>query len=85
MGISIDECQARINSRQFGELIAYNNIDNFTLDRAEYSLAIIASMLANALNKNQKFKASDFLLNSKPKKIDLTDIQTTLAKMYGHN
>ena len=57
------ELQERMDSREFAEWMAYNELDPFTRERADLRAGIIAQQIANAKRgKGQRpFKPSDFM------------------------
>ena len=57
------ELQERMDSREFAEWMAYNELDPFTRERADLRAGIIAQQIANAnRGKGQRpFKPSDFM------------------------
>ena len=67
LGKSVKECQRDIDSAEFSEWIAFNNIYPFIIDRSEYSTAILTSLTANINSKNKTFSPDDFLLNQSKK------------------
>ncbi len=82
MGMSVSRCQQEINSQEFSELIAYNNIKPFLIDRAEYSIAVLSSLMANIHSKNKEFSPEDFLLDQEPKKQDPEAIFNSIKAAY---
>lgn len=85
LGMSVSRCQQEINSTDFAELIAYNNIRPFLIDRSEYSIAVLSSLIANIHSKERKFTYEDFLLQSETKIQDSKSIEKTLEALYGGN
>lgn len=81
----IDDFQQRFNSRDFAELIAFNNIHPFLIDRAELATATLSALVANALSKNGNFKPSDFMVQSKERKTDWQSTELEFSRIYGRN
>ena len=85
MRMSVSRCQQEVNSADFSELIAYNNISPFMIDRAEYMIANLCALTANIHAKKKTFKADDFLLQTKSKKQTPEQMEKTLGALYGFN
>jgi len=85
LGKSVKECQQQIDSAEFSEWIAFNNIYPFIIDRAEYSTAVLASLTANIHSKNGNYTHEDFLLQKERKIQSGETIAATLGALYGSN
>ena len=84
MGMSVSRCQKEVNSADFSELIAYNNISPFLIDRSEYMLATLCALTANVNSKVKKYTRDDFLLEQvkKPSQSPLI-MEKQMAAIYG--
>lgn len=86
LGKSVKQCQEEIDSREFAEWVAYNNRTSFMVDRVEYSIAILSSLIANIHSKDRRFTYEDFLLRQrKPQQQTALVMQKTLEALYGSN
>lgn len=63
--MSVRRAQLEIDSREFGEWIAYNQISPGGPERADARAALIACTVANATPRKggRRYKIKDFLLN----------------------
>lgn len=82
MHCTIAEAQARMDSREFCDWLAYDRVDPFGETRADLRAAMIASVIANAnRGKSQRaFKVEDFLLDfsGERKRQDWMEMQANL-------
>ena len=89
MGMSVRDAQARVDSAEFAEWIAFNNLEAFTVDRSEYMLAVVACILANTNRKpnSRAFEPKDFLPEFKRKEPQTSQSveQTLRALLNGNN
>ena len=82
--MSVKRCQREIDSAEFSEWVAFNQSEQFTVNRVEYMLAQLSAITINIHSKNQKFKAEDFMLSDKSKKSQSPEqMEKTLAAIYG--
>lgn len=65
MGCGFGEARARVDTHEFIEWIAFNEIDPWTPDRDDARSGIIAATVANAapFRKGRGYKATDFMPN----------------------
>lgn len=87
LGMSVRQAQQQIDSAEFAEWVAFNNIHPFMVDRVEYAVAIQSALLANIHSKDKKFTYSDFLIQGKkaPKRQSQDIIMKTLEGLYGRH
>ncbi len=88
LGMSVKRAQSEIDSAQFSHWIAYHRIEPFTVDRSEYMLAVVCSILVNVHRKKgtTPTKPADFLPKfGKPRKQSAKDIETTLRALLNGN
>ncbi len=87
--MSVSQAQLCINSVEFSEWMAYNNIEPITIDRSERMLSILCAIVGNALKgeKVKPLKPEDFMINAAPRhKPKPAEIETKLKGLfYGNN
>jgi len=86
--MSVSRAQSEIDSAEFAEWIAYHSIDPFTIDKSEYLLAVIASILANVHRKkgSRTYKPGDFIPKYGKKQVDSAqNIETKLRAIFNGN
>jgi hypothetical protein len=86
MGMSVSRCQKEFNSADFAELIAYNNLNPFMIDRSEYMLATLCALTANINSKAKQYTRDDFLLQQ-AKKVPQSSqmMEKQMEALYGPN
>jgi len=72
-----------MTSAEFAEWIAFDRVYPFTIDRAEYAMAINSSVLASAHSKDKAFSYADFLLEPRRRQQDPRAMEKILEAMYG--
>lgn len=82
--MSVKQCQREIDSAEFSEWVAFNNVDNFMIDRAEYSVAILSAITAS-INSKKSYTYEDFLLTPEKKVADPREWEKQMSKIYGRN
>lgn len=86
--MSVSQAQACIDSREFSEWQAFHNLYPFTLDRSEYMLSVVASILANVHRKKgaTAFKPSDFIPKYGKRVVEsVLNIETKLRALFHGN
>lgn len=61
--MSVEEAQEKIDSREFAWWAAYNQVEPFGEERADYRIAILCSVVANAheTRKGKIHRVKDFM------------------------
>lgn len=88
LGMSVKRAQAEIDSVEFSHWIAYHSIDPFTVDRSEYMLAMIASILCNVHRRkgSKVHKPHDFIINyGKRRRDSAEEIEIKLRSLFNGN
>ncbi len=84
--MSVNQAQDCIDSAEYSEWIAFNNIDPFTIDRSEQMLAVVCSILANTHRKrNKPYGPDDFLPKYRQKPVNSQDIESKLKVLFNGN
>ncbi len=82
--MSVSQAQACINSTEFSEWVAFNNIEPFTVNKVEQMLAVVCSILANTHRKrNKPYGPEDFLPKRRNPNPD--NIETKLKALFHGN
>ena len=84
-GKPVSQCQGELTSAEFAELIAFNNIEPFLINRSEYAIAVLGSFIADIVYKNNKLTPEDFLIQKKKKVDNPLMIQKHFEALYGGN
>ena len=79
--MSVRQAQREIDSREFAEWIAYDRIDPFGEERADWRVGQLTAMVANLFTKRgqAKAKATDFMYQDKPKRQTLAQQRSIFA------
>jgi len=88
LGMSVKQAQACIDSQEFAEWVAYHSIEPFSVDKCEYQLAVIASILANVHRKKgaREYKPKDFIPEYGKRRIESAhDIEIKLRALFNGN
>ena len=83
--MSVREAQEKIDSREFSEWFALQEVEPFAIDRIEFYLANLCAMIYNANRGNRPAKSLDFFYqpwNRKRKRVQSEEQMKAVLNQY---